>query len=1017
MTAIFRGYGRFSVPWAFVCFLLALAVPVFPRGKQDEALAKADALIAEKKYDEAIPLLTQYARENPDKFPAAQDRFQRIVRARDRYYEMAHELLNALEAEPDNSVKILDLSSRIAAMEPNLDSTTQDFLDRVRQIAYFAVNRKRLEQILAKARAHKSQGDYRAAMGDYAGGLDMYQADFFQAGYGEPVESQVRRGIGAITAGTQAFTALIEPLNRSRAALEQQSALDAPPLARIEELSREAAAQAEQIIAIQAELEATGDYYNKELITLRDADKIQGDRSFLSFASRLLFGPADSRNEGMVGLINAYWEDLFPRIEEALFEAARKAYAAALDRIQAQEYPQSAPGFHEVSRHLEPCLRMAELWNRFRDKERHPQAAVFDQTVVEERAGHYLQYRVMDAASRQMHQISLLGQEFDRLLQEGSADTLERWRSGALDAEEAVTMERSLRSSYKGILDVLEPLTGDIRAQGASIRTYQARYQGDERVISYNSDALRSAEALRGRIGQEDQRALVRQYTLVNALIDRSVQAWGVEFEQAGRLINGVPLEIAGQESRIVKYPAEGFAVFDAISKGIPADMRRLQELFNLYQQESPQALNGPGRELRRHAQSALDRLNRYKADGDALIPHLRSRIAQAESLRQEGDRLYRESRESLARNDFNAARDRILRAGDRYDSSLAIQEAAALREERDNRLLNLGAEIARRENEYIVREVRGLVDAARTTYFAGNVERAEELLARAQNRWQVTNPEPDWEILYWLRVVRGAMTLRSGRTIAITAPLYAEMSQLLSNAYRSYEAGVKLLRARQRAEGIGRFNEARRFIHEIKLMFPVNQEAGILELRIDQVLDPDAFQNSFQRRLNAAVAGVERRSLQSFADLQNLAEINPRFPGIQNALVRAEIDMGYRQPPPDSRSLARSGELTASARTIIDRNVRAQFPIALEQLNQALALNPNNRDAMAQKDRVQTLLGGGTFILSSEAEKQYQQAVLELQAGNKVMALAIVRQLLQEPRNRNSTRLIELQRRIESVL
>jgi hypothetical protein len=183
-------------------------------------------------------------------------------------------------------------------------------------------------------------------------------------------------------------------------------------------------------------------------------------------------------------------------------------------------------------------------------------------------------------------------------------------------------------------------------------------------------------------------------------------------------------------------------------------------------------------------------------------------------------------------------------------------------------------------------------------------------------------------------------------------------------------------------------------------------------------VIDPAAFNESFQLRFNQAVTGTKRGSVESFADLQNLAEINPRYSGIQSALVQAEIDMGYRLPPPDARALARSTELTVSARTIINGNVRSQFPIALEQLNEALVLNPGNNQAMSEKDRVQTLLGGGgSVVLSNAAEKQYQRAVQELQQGNSVFALSIVQQLLQDPQNRNSTRLLELQRRIESVL
>jgi tetratricopeptide (TPR) repeat protein len=290
-------------------------------------------------------------------------------------------------------------------------------------------------------------------------------------------------------------------------------------------------------------------------------------------------------------------------------------------------------------------------------------------------------------------------------------------------------------------------------------------------------------------------------------------------------------------------------------------------------------------------------------------------------------------------------------------------------------------------------------------------------MLVRGQNRWQVTNVDENTEINYWLSMVRGALSLRSGRNIPVTAPLFTEMGQLLDDAHRSYAEGVTLKRANRRGEALIRFSYARQKTQEIKLIFPVNQDAGMLELRMDQVTDPEAFNASFQRRLNEAIAGTKRRSAESFADLQNLAELNPRYPGIAEALSQAEIDMGYRTAPPDPRTLQRSNELTQAAQAIVDANAREQFEAALRQLNEALTLNPNNTQAMTLKDRVQTQMGAGNAVLSSASEGEYQRAVRELQQGNTLVAMSIVETLLQNPQNRGSTRVLELQRRIQSVL
>jgi tetratricopeptide (TPR) repeat protein len=202
--------------------------------------------------------------------------------------------------------------------------------------------------------------------------------------------------------------------------------------------------------------------------------------------------------------------------------------------------------------------------------------------------------------------------------------------------------------------------------------------------------------------------------------------------------------------------------------------------------------------------------------------------------------------------------------------------------------------------------------------------------------------------------------------------------------------------------------------------MFPMNQEARLLELRVDQQTDLPAFNASFRQRLNEAVAGTkpEVRSTQSFADLQDLVEINRNYPGIRQLLTQAEIDMGYRLPPPDPRAIARSNELTQLAMTIINARNSTQYEVALAQLNEAIQLNPNNTQAQRGKDQVQTwMTGTGTIVLDSHSQDEYTRAVQEFTRGNNLTALAIVRQLLQNPRNQNSTLILELQRRIESVL
>ena len=149
-----------------------------------------------------------------------------------------------------------------------------------------------------------------------------------------------------------------------------------------------------------------------------------------------------------------------------------------------------------------------------------------------------------------------------------------------------------------------------------------------------------------------------------------------------------------------------------------------------------------------------------------------------------------------------------------------------------------------------------------------------------------------------------------------------------------------------------------------------------------------------------------------------DLYQLNPAYPGIKALVNEVEIYLGIQIPPPDPKALARSAELTKSAQKIYDANTRSQFQVALDQLEEAIKLNPNNQTAIALKDRVQTASGGQSVaVLSADDESKYQQAVAELQKGNKITASALVEQLLLNPKSKNSSKILDLKKRIDSQL
>ncbi|MCL2181399.1 MAG: hypothetical protein FWB83_09760, partial [Treponema sp.] len=93
-------------------------------------------------------------------------------------------------------------------------------------------------------------------------------------------------------------------------------------------------------------------------------------------------------------------------------------------------------------------------------------------------------------------------------------------------------------------------------------------------------------------------------------------------------------------------------------------------------------------------------------------------------------------------------------------------------------------------------------------------------------------------------------------------------------------------------------------------------------------------------------------------------------------------------------------------------------FETALGNLDEAIGLNPENLEATRIRDRLLSRMSvPGAIVLTSDDEEIFQRAMREFQATNYLVARALVDRLLQNPRNRNIAKVLDLQRRIQTVL
>ncbi|MBP5447838.1 MAG: hypothetical protein J6X95_07105, partial [Treponema sp.] len=417
---------------------------------------------------------------------------------------------------------------------------------------------------------------------------------------------------------------------------------------------------------------------------------------------------------------------------------------------------------------------------------------------------------------------------------------------------------------------------------------------------------------------------------------------------------------------------------------------------------------------------STMASLDQWTSQGVDINARARQEIVLAQSAQNQADEIYRRAESNYRADKFSNARNDLQRARELYNESLAHQESESLRQSTDKNLADVGLRINEAENRLIVAEVRALKTRAKNDYYAGDFENAENLLNRAESRWAVTNVEEDEEIKNLKLLVQNALSMKTGREIKPTAPLYPEMSQILSNAHQYFDQGSALIKSGNRDEALTILAEAKKKLQELQMVYPLNQAAARLTLRIDELIDPAQFNESFARRVQAARQNVKSPSTQQqgYSDLLDLAEIRPGYPGLSKLIYDVEVELGIRQKPVDQSGIRRSNSLTQEAQRLYS-SAKGNEEIlrqALSRLDQAIALNPNNDNAIMLKDRIQIAVGGkAAVVLSSADEASYNQAIQELRNNNVIGAYTIVEQLLQTPANRRSSKILDLQKQVQA--
>ncbi len=1006
---LFSRSEKVKVAFFAIALCLLSALNIDARGQTERQsrarLAEVERLIDEKRYNEAILLLTQVIKEDPDRFDAAEQLMGRIRKIREEYNRNFDELIAALFVETDLG-KALELIKKLEELDPNPGQGLAEALALARsgtEVVHFLNS---FRDLIQRAKVRMEAGEYEEALAIYLEGFQIAKDRFDRADYGNIVVDSVNAAVADVKEAVAEFETLDAGLE------EIVGRLRAVEIDAVDREAAEASARLGRMMALKGRVDRAGNTFRSQNQRIRESSPEGTVDLFLFFAGQLVSGPDDATGQGIAFALDAMWQRTAQELQEPLQQRGEAAYRAALQQLRRDSFSQARSSLDETAGLFDALLDLQTDWPLRIDPGR---SFAFDDAGLQ--------------AAREALPSFLHTQEYLQAVDSYRALIATTIAVDELREKEVSSLEEVFDDRDQ--LAVLSQSSTDLRALWE--RQLELYRESFEYGLALNSHVAQAQEVIAdidgtmSRIEALDIRYLDRVMRVRGVELEQQFRQYQAQYEEAVKLQEGIEVtlepivdeegQVIETPARLEKFPSQALAIYRPLAEN-------LQDLIStartmLIDTLAKQGYMQQSEELQMHVSSLrglLDRGASLEAELDRRIEESRQATLQAERYRREGMLRLQQARSSVNARHYSEAREHLQSAREAFDSSLAFQEDAEVRRIRDEELVALSRRIVDMENSVVINEVRELIDAGRRLYAQGDFSGAEQTLLKAQARWLDTNPEANEEISFWLALVRNAVTATTGREIAVSDPLYKEMSQLYNLAYNDYLAGKRLIEQGQQGEALRLLRRAEERIAKILIPFPYNAQARVLTLRILQISDPDAFRSRVTEIYNEALRTAGTSPQAAYAALKDIEQIQPQYPGLQTAIRNLEVSLGLRVAPPDPAKIAQSRDLYVQAKSIRDRNLRDLFPVALDQLNEAIRLNPDNREAIALKDQILRDTGGTREnVLSSNDQRLLREAEAKYLEGRYFEALAIIEQLLKNRNNRNNVELLELEKRVRA--
>ena len=1002
------------------------------------SLFEIERLIRRTDYTEALKQLNIYIEKKPDYFDNAQRLVKIIMNRRKQYSVLAEKAIKSSEENPEDHETPAKIILQMRGIEKNPPSEIKRMIDLLEEMHLFKYYAYLYDKILEDSSALSQNGNYYEAIAKVRDeGFDIYKDEYYDSF--ETENTQMIEEAEAIMAALDNAVTRYEDnvLQREFDNINAQflRAVNDDDYALAERLFPQLEDSYKKYSKIRNDVYDCGQNIIALYAKQREIDSEITDASYLPFMQRFILGAQDPADSGILGAIDCKFNTNLEAIKAAIKqaeEARSNVYLTALPEkllepgTDYSDLTNSSKYVYPLERYAllgKQCNSLYSLINNSPDHrydlvlDYEPKLAMLTVNLIEKtkdfEAEQNIQKRLLSTTTTDITPLfdsvfrmttilgvksSLVPSAYDWGLDYLTIPNEHTWTiSTELYNSYLNTLfeasAASMTDSWTIITDSYKNDSDNYVRTAGEYKTYAQVYSsGFDEHVDLNSlgGTNATAESLLGYAkSQGAQTNPVYHYP------DLSIKL----YQKAGELSTEYIAAIEERQSSLTQ------------NLNAHEDWLANEELVQVVNNSVDYLQNRKG-ELE---------LNRMQSS--QLLAEAQIQLEDAAYAKNNAASIMDEAKDALARGNLSSAEKLLLEASERYSDSLSIADDSGLRSQVDTDVAALSTRIMDAKNELVIKESRELYTQAREALNYDRYEDAETAINAAINKWAETHTEKNPEFETFLELVNTAVSMKTGRILLASDPLYSEMSQLLSIAYQYYDEGEQYIKRGDESSADKSLTLAEESLNKIKAVYPLNQEASLLLLKIDRLHDPKKFEEEFAQKVQTAIAQSKNKDTmaQAYNTLTDYYNLEPNYKGLKEAIYNLEIELGMRQRPVDNSAAARSTRLTTTAQTQFNNagSNTARLNQALETVNEALRLNPNNKTAEALKDRISLKIGSSSIIvLSSDDQNLLTQAKKAYQTGNIDSANTYMLRLLNNnPNNIKLKEVEDLNNKIKSQL